>query len=62
MTMALVVLKSLGIRHLSPRKNEQPEHSEVFQASSDASVVVEKSYSVSNMALQSQVEPKDLVK
>nr|XP_054366880.1 inactive serine/threonine-protein kinase TEX14 [Mirounga angustirostris] len=34
-----------SIRHLSPRKNEQPEHSEVFQASSDASVVVEKSYS-----------------
>ncbi|XP_030877775.1 inactive serine/threonine-protein kinase TEX14 [Leptonychotes weddellii] len=34
-----------SIRHLSPRKNEQPEHSEVFQASSDASVVVEKSHS-----------------
>ncbi|XP_021559776.1 inactive serine/threonine-protein kinase TEX14 isoform X2 [Neomonachus schauinslandi] len=37
-----------SIRHLSPRKNEQPEHSEVFQASSDASVVVEKSYSTSS--------------
>ncbi|XP_047562961.1 inactive serine/threonine-protein kinase TEX14 isoform X5 [Lutra lutra] len=34
-----------NIRHLSPRKNEKPEHSEVFQASSDASVVIEKSYS-----------------
>ncbi|XP_077920796.1 inactive serine/threonine-protein kinase TEX14 isoform X7 [Halichoerus grypus] len=40
-----VYLKWKSIRHLSPRKNEQPEHSEVFQASSDASVVVEKSYS-----------------
>ncbi|XP_062967443.1 inactive serine/threonine-protein kinase TEX14 isoform X1 [Cynocephalus volans] len=30
------------LRHLAPRKNEQPEHSEAFQASSDASVVTEK--------------------
>ncbi|XP_077898445.1 inactive serine/threonine-protein kinase TEX14 isoform X3 [Ictidomys tridecemlineatus] len=37
-----------SIRHLSPRKNEQPEHSESFQASSDASVAVEKSYSTSS--------------
>uniref|UniRef100_A0A671F7S0 Inactive serine/threonine-protein kinase TEX14 n=1 Tax=Rhinolophus ferrumequinum TaxID=59479 RepID=A0A671F7S0_RHIFE len=34
-----------SIRHLCPRKNEQPEHSEVFQASSEASVVNENSYS-----------------
>uniref|UniRef100_A0A8C7ERE8 Inactive serine/threonine-protein kinase TEX14 n=1 Tax=Neovison vison TaxID=452646 RepID=A0A8C7ERE8_NEOVI len=34
-----------NIRHLSPRKNEQPEHSEAFQARSDAPVVIEKSYS-----------------
>nr|XP_019591886.1 PREDICTED: inactive serine/threonine-protein kinase TEX14 isoform X2 [Rhinolophus sinicus] len=34
-----------GIRHLCPRKNEQPEHNEVFQASSEASVVNENSYS-----------------
>ncbi|XP_057571786.1 inactive serine/threonine-protein kinase TEX14 isoform X3 [Hippopotamus amphibius kiboko] len=39
---------SPSIRHLPPRKNEQPEHSEVFQANSDASVVVEKSYSASS--------------
>uniref|UniRef100_A0A667HJL7 Inactive serine/threonine-protein kinase TEX14 n=1 Tax=Lynx canadensis TaxID=61383 RepID=A0A667HJL7_LYNCA len=36
------------IRHLSPSKNVYPEHSEVFQASSDASVVIEKSYSTSS--------------
>nr|KAF6417430.1 testis expressed 14, intercellular bridge forming factor [Molossus molossus] len=34
--------------HLCPRKNEQPEHSEVFQANSDASVVIEKSFSTSS--------------
>nr|XP_019591885.1 PREDICTED: inactive serine/threonine-protein kinase TEX14 isoform X1 [Rhinolophus sinicus] len=34
-----------SIRHLCPRKNEQPEHNEVFQASSEASVVNENSYS-----------------
>ncbi|XP_036926083.1 inactive serine/threonine-protein kinase TEX14 [Sturnira hondurensis] len=34
-----------SIRHLCPRKNEQPEHNEVFQASSEASVVIEKSCS-----------------
>ncbi|XP_049714901.1 inactive serine/threonine-protein kinase TEX14 isoform X1 [Elephas maximus indicus] len=32
-------------RHLSLRKNDQPEHSEAFQASSDAPVGTEKSYS-----------------
>uniref|UniRef100_A0A8D2CYZ1 Inactive serine/threonine-protein kinase TEX14 n=1 Tax=Sciurus vulgaris TaxID=55149 RepID=A0A8D2CYZ1_SCIVU len=37
-----------SIRHPSPRKNEQPEHNESFQASSDASVAVEKSYSTSS--------------
>uniref|UniRef100_A0A8C7B1M5 Inactive serine/threonine-protein kinase TEX14 n=1 Tax=Neovison vison TaxID=452646 RepID=A0A8C7B1M5_NEOVI len=37
-----------NIRHLSPRKNEQPEHSEAFQARSDAPVVIEKSYSTSS--------------
>ncbi|XP_033618837.1 inactive serine/threonine-protein kinase TEX14 isoform X3 [Fukomys damarensis] len=33
-----------SIRHLSPRKNEQPEPSEAFQASSDMSETTEKSY------------------
>ncbi|XP_068834505.1 inactive serine/threonine-protein kinase TEX14 isoform X3 [Capricornis sumatraensis] len=37
-----------SIRHLPPRKDEQPEHGEVFQANSDASVAVEKSYSTSS--------------
>ncbi|XP_012503893.1 PREDICTED: inactive serine/threonine-protein kinase TEX14 isoform X2 [Propithecus coquereli] len=37
-----------SIRHLSPRENEQPEHSEAFQASSDASVLIEKCYSTSS--------------
>ncbi|XP_006889508.1 PREDICTED: inactive serine/threonine-protein kinase TEX14, partial [Elephantulus edwardii] len=32
-------------KHVSLRKNEQPEHSEPFQASSYASVAIEKSYS-----------------
>ncbi|XP_014646368.1 PREDICTED: inactive serine/threonine-protein kinase TEX14 isoform X1 [Ceratotherium simum simum] len=45
-----------GIRHLSPRKNEQPEHSEVLQASSDASVVIEKSYS--DQSMQSTCSPE----
>ncbi|XP_054565634.1 inactive serine/threonine-protein kinase TEX14 isoform X2 [Eptesicus fuscus] len=34
-----------GISHPSPRKNEEPEHTEVFQACSEASVVTEKSCS-----------------
>ncbi|PNJ65795.1 TEX14 isoform 3 [Pongo abelii] len=34
-----------SIRHPSPRQKEQPEHSEAFQASSDTSVAIEKSYS-----------------
>ncbi|XP_058139882.1 inactive serine/threonine-protein kinase TEX14 isoform X2 [Dasypus novemcinctus] len=33
-----------GTRHLSPRKDEQPEHNAAFQASSATSVVTEKSY------------------
>ncbi|KAI4555817.1 hypothetical protein MJT46_014440 [Ovis ammon polii x Ovis aries] len=37
-----------SIRHLPPRKDEQPEHGEVFQANLDASVAVEKSYSTSS--------------
>ncbi|XP_045692881.1 inactive serine/threonine-protein kinase TEX14 isoform X3 [Phyllostomus hastatus] len=37
-----------SIRHLCSRKNEQPEHNEVFQASSEASVVIEKSCSTSS--------------
>nr|XP_058903662.1 inactive serine/threonine-protein kinase TEX14 isoform X4 [Kogia breviceps] len=45
-----------GIRHLPPRKNEQPEHSEVFQANSDAPVVVEKSYS--DQSVQSTCSPE----
>ncbi|XP_070251427.1 inactive serine/threonine-protein kinase TEX14 [Myotis yumanensis] len=32
-----------GISHPSPRKSEEPEHSEVFQARSEASAVTEKS-------------------
>ncbi|XP_030779549.1 inactive serine/threonine-protein kinase TEX14 [Rhinopithecus roxellana] len=37
-----------SIRHPSPRQKEQPEYSEAFQASSDALVAVEKSYSTSS--------------
>ncbi|XP_077826983.1 inactive serine/threonine-protein kinase TEX14 isoform X8 [Macaca mulatta] len=37
-----------NIRHPSPRQKEQPEYSEAFQASSDALVAVEKSYSTSS--------------
>uniref|UniRef100_A0A8C9J4S5 Inactive serine/threonine-protein kinase TEX14 n=1 Tax=Piliocolobus tephrosceles TaxID=591936 RepID=A0A8C9J4S5_9PRIM len=37
-----------SIRHPSPRQKEQPEYSEAFQASSDALVTVEKSYSTSS--------------
>ncbi|XP_058416546.1 inactive serine/threonine-protein kinase TEX14 isoform X5 [Diceros bicornis minor] len=51
-----VHLKWKSIRHLSPRKNEQPEHSEVLQASSDASVVIEKSYS--DQSMQSTCSPE----
>ncbi|XP_071459204.1 inactive serine/threonine-protein kinase TEX14-like isoform X4 [Marmota flaviventris] len=49
-------IKWKSIRHLSPRKNEQPEHSESFQASSDASVAVEKSYS--DQSVQSTCSPE----
>ncbi|XP_042821978.1 inactive serine/threonine-protein kinase TEX14 isoform X4 [Panthera tigris] len=45
-----------SIRHLSPSKNVYPEHSEVFQASSDASVVIEKSYS--DQSMQSTCSPE----
>ncbi|XP_057357266.1 inactive serine/threonine-protein kinase TEX14 [Manis pentadactyla] len=45
-----------GIRHPSPRKKEQPEHSEVFQASSDASVATEKSSS--DQFMQSTCSPE----
>uniref|UniRef100_H0UVS7 Inactive serine/threonine-protein kinase TEX14 n=1 Tax=Cavia porcellus TaxID=10141 RepID=H0UVS7_CAVPO len=38
-----------GIRHLSLRRNEQPEPNGAFQASSVVSVTAEKSYNVSNM-------------
>ncbi|XP_069917075.1 inactive serine/threonine-protein kinase TEX14 isoform X30 [Oryctolagus cuniculus] len=43
-----VHLKWKSIRHLSLGENEQPEYSEAFQASSEASVVIEKSYSTSS--------------
>ncbi|XP_069458723.1 inactive serine/threonine-protein kinase TEX14 isoform X3 [Ovis canadensis] len=45
-----------SIRHLPPRKDEQPEHGEVFQANSDASVAVEKSYS--GQSTQSTCSPE----
>ncbi|XP_061246122.1 inactive serine/threonine-protein kinase TEX14 isoform X5 [Bos javanicus] len=45
-----------SIRHLPPREDEQPEHSEVFQANSDASVAVEKSYS--GQSAQSTCSPE----
>ncbi|KAB0367560.1 hypothetical protein FD755_020884 [Muntiacus reevesi] len=45
-----------SIRHLPPRKDEQPEHNEVFQANSDASVAVEKSYS--DQSAQSTCSPE----
>uniref|UniRef100_A0A2K5QIE0 Inactive serine/threonine-protein kinase TEX14 n=1 Tax=Cebus imitator TaxID=2715852 RepID=A0A2K5QIE0_CEBIM len=37
-----------SISHPSPGQNEQPEHSEAVQASSDALVAIEKSYSTSS--------------
>ncbi|XP_043338902.1 inactive serine/threonine-protein kinase TEX14 isoform X3 [Cervus canadensis] len=49
-------LKWISVRHLPPRKDEQPEHSEVFQANSDASVAVEKSYS--DQSAQSTCSPE----
>ncbi|XP_075850547.1 inactive serine/threonine-protein kinase TEX14 [Microcebus murinus] len=45
-----------SIRHLSPRENEQPEHNEAFQASSDACVLIEKSYS--DQSMQSTCSPE----
>ncbi|KAM6174621.1 inactive serine/threonine-protein kinase TEX14 [Erethizon dorsatum] len=45
-----------GIRHLSSRKNEQPEPSEAFQASSDVSVTIEKSYN--DQAIPSSCSPE----
>uniref|UniRef100_A0A2K5DVH9 Testis expressed 14, intercellular bridge forming factor n=1 Tax=Aotus nancymaae TaxID=37293 RepID=A0A2K5DVH9_AOTNA len=43
-----VHLKWKSISHPSPGQNEQPEHSEAFQASSDALVAIKKSYSTSS--------------
>ncbi|PNJ65796.1 TEX14 isoform 4 [Pongo abelii] len=45
-----------SIRHPSPRQKEQPEHSEAFQASSDTSVAIEKSYS--HQSMQSTCSPE----
>ncbi|XP_069917046.1 inactive serine/threonine-protein kinase TEX14 isoform X4 [Oryctolagus cuniculus] len=45
-----------SIRHLSLGENEQPEYSEAFQASSEASVVIEKSYS--DRSVQSSCSPE----
>ncbi|XP_017717052.1 PREDICTED: inactive serine/threonine-protein kinase TEX14 [Rhinopithecus bieti] len=45
-----------SIRHPSPRQKEQPEYSEAFQASSDALVAVEKSYS--HQSMQSTCSPE----
>ncbi|XP_023060390.1 inactive serine/threonine-protein kinase TEX14 isoform X1 [Piliocolobus tephrosceles] len=45
-----------SIRHPSPRQKEQPEYSEAFQASSDALVTVEKSYS--HQSMQSTCSPE----
>ncbi|KAG8518265.1 Inactive serine/threonine-protein kinase TEX14 [Galemys pyrenaicus] len=46
----------IGLRHLLLRKNEQPEHSEVFQASSEASALIEKS--CSDQSVQSTCSPE----
>ncbi|XP_054545688.1 inactive serine/threonine-protein kinase TEX14 isoform X3 [Talpa occidentalis] len=46
----------IGIRHLSLRKNGQPEHNEVFQASSEASALIEKS--CSDQSVQSTCSPE----
>ncbi|XP_032136552.1 inactive serine/threonine-protein kinase TEX14 isoform X7 [Sapajus apella] len=51
-----VHLKWKSISHPSPGQNEQPEHSEAFQASSDALVAIEKSYS--NESTQSTCSPQ----
>ncbi|XP_069917069.1 inactive serine/threonine-protein kinase TEX14 isoform X25 [Oryctolagus cuniculus] len=51
-----VHLKWKSIRHLSLGENEQPEYSEAFQASSEASVVIEKSYS--DRSVQSSCSPE----
>ncbi|XP_078228916.1 inactive serine/threonine-protein kinase TEX14-like isoform X8 [Callithrix jacchus] len=44
-----------SISHPSPGQNEQPEHSEAFQASSDALVAFEKPYSTSS-AIEEEFE------
>ncbi|XP_078228928.1 inactive serine/threonine-protein kinase TEX14-like isoform X19 [Callithrix jacchus] len=51
-----VHLKWKSISHPSPGQNEQPEHSEAFQASSDALVAFEKPYS--NEPTQSTCSPQ----
>ncbi|XP_069337219.1 inactive serine/threonine-protein kinase TEX14 isoform X1 [Eulemur rufifrons] len=45
-----------SIRHLCHRENEQPEHSEAFQASSDGPVPIEQSYS--DQSMQSTCSPE----
>ncbi|XP_078228922.1 inactive serine/threonine-protein kinase TEX14-like isoform X13 [Callithrix jacchus] len=50
-----VHLKWKSISHPSPGQNEQPEHSEAFQASSDALVAFEKPYSTSS-AIEEEFE------
>ncbi|XP_027630035.1 inactive serine/threonine-protein kinase TEX14 isoform X2 [Tupaia chinensis] len=48
-----------GLSHLSPRKNKQPEHGEVFQASSDASLIIEQSYSDQSVQSTCSLESSD---
>nr|KAF6459333.1 testis expressed 14, intercellular bridge forming factor [Rousettus aegyptiacus] len=45
-----------GVRHLSLRKNKQPEHNQVLQAISEASVIIEKAYS--DQSVQSTCSPE----
>ncbi|XP_039741684.1 inactive serine/threonine-protein kinase TEX14 isoform X1 [Pteropus medius] len=45
-----------SIRHLSLRKNKQPEHNQVLQVISEASVIIEKSYS--DQSVQSTCSPE----
>nr|KAF6459329.1 testis expressed 14, intercellular bridge forming factor [Rousettus aegyptiacus] len=41
-----------SVRHLSLRKNKQPEHNQVLQAISEASVIIEKAYSTSSPVVE----------
>nr|KAF6459328.1 testis expressed 14, intercellular bridge forming factor [Rousettus aegyptiacus] len=45
-----------SVRHLSLRKNKQPEHNQVLQAISEASVIIEKAYS--DQSVQSTCSPE----